>query len=193
MQSTPATSSPGERPSAAHRSARRTTPRRARQPPTVTPEGITIRLPERILVVHTLLLDLNGTIATEGRLLPGVAERVQRLSLQLRIIMASGDTFGTAEAVARRLDVVRRELGPADQGSQKAGLVEELGAAGVTVIGNGANDADALRAAALGVCVIGPEGAARDAVLAADVIAPDPLAALDLLLEPMRLVATMRR
>jgi P-type E1-E2 ATPase len=159
----------------------------------VTPAGITILLPERILVVHTLLLDLNGTVAIDGHLLPGVAERVQRLSAQLRVIVASGDTFGTAEAVARQLDVERRQLEPTDQGSQKAALVEELGAAGAVVIGNGANDAEALRAAALGVCVIGPEGAARDAMLAADVMVADPLAALDLLLEPLRLVGTLRR
>ena len=116
----------------------------------MTPAGITILLPERILVVHTLLLDLNGTVAIDGHLLPGVAERVQRLSAQLRVIVASGDTFGTAEAVARQLDVERRQLEPTDQGSQKAALVEELGAAGAVVIGNGANDAEALRAAGSG-------------------------------------------
>jgi len=51
----------------------------------------------------------------------------------------------------------------------------------------------ALRAAALGICVLGAEGAAGAAVLAADIVVPDPLTALDLLLHPDRVVATLRR
>jgi hypothetical protein len=36
------------------------------------------------------------------------------------------------------------------------------------------------------------EGVATSALQAADVLAPDPLAAIDLLLKPKRLVATLR-
>jgi soluble P-type ATPase len=50
-----------------------------------------------------------------------------------------------------------------------------------------------LTAAALGIAVLGPEGAAAATLAAAHVIAPDILAALDLLAHPQRLVATLRR
>ena len=43
------------------------------------------------------------------------------------------------------------------------------------------------------IAVIGPEGAAALAVGAAHVVAPNICAALDLLLNPQRLTATLRR
>jgi soluble P-type ATPase len=49
-----------------------------------------------------------------------------------------------------------------------------------------------LAAAGLGIAVLGPEGLAKGAMEAADVVAPGILAALDLLLKHKRLVATLR-
>ncbi len=49
-----------------------------------------------------------------------------------------------------------------------------------------------LAAAALGLAVIGPEGAHRGALTAADVVLRSIVDALDLLLEPRSLVATLR-
>ena len=59
-------------------------------------------------------------------------------------------------------------------------------------VGNGRNDRLMLKEAALGIAVLQAEGAAAEALLAADVVAPDILAALDLLLAPEGLIATLR-
>jgi soluble P-type ATPase len=59
-------------------------------------------------------------------------------------------------------------------------------------MGNGRNDRLMLQTAALGVAVCQAEGAAVQTMLAADVIVPDTQAALDLLIYPLRLVATLR-
>ena len=59
-------------------------------------------------------------------------------------------------------------------------------------MGNGANDAAMLDAAALGVAVIGPEGAAGAAVRVADVVCGSVLGALDLLHDERALRATLR-
>ncbi|NML47193.1 hypothetical protein HHL11_25830 [Ramlibacter sp. G-1-2-2] len=90
-----------------------------------------------------LVLDFNGTLACDGRLLEGVAPRLERLSGDLSIHVVTGDTFGGARA-------------------------------------------------ALSIAVIQGEGAAVEALQAAQVVAPDILAALDLLLHPLRLKATLR-
>jgi soluble P-type ATPase len=49
-----------------------------------------------------------------------------------------------------------------------------------------------LQAAVLGIVVLQEEGAAITAWQAADIVVPNILAALDLLLEPERLIATIR-
>ncbi|MCS7003502.1 MAG: ATPase P, partial [Dehalococcoidia bacterium] len=59
--------------------------------------------------------------------------------------------------------------------------------------GNGANDVAMLERAAIGVAVIGPEGAASSAIAAADVVTIAIADALDLLRYPRRLIATLRR
>jgi len=71
--------------------------------------------------------------------------------------------------------------------------VETLGAHRVIARGQGANDAGMLKTAGLGLCVLSPEGTAGEAVQAADVLVPDIAAALGLLQNPRRLVATLRR
>ena len=60
-------------------------------------------------------------------------------------------------------------------------------------VGNGRNDAPMLGAVALGIAVIGPEGAHRDALAAADITALSIDEALALLAEPKTLKATLRR
>jgi soluble P-type ATPase len=50
-----------------------------------------------------------------------------------------------------------------------------------------------LRLAALGIAVIGPEGVAREAQEAADLLVPDPVSALELLFHTNRLKATLRQ
>jgi soluble P-type ATPase len=70
--------------------------------------------------------------------------------------------------------------------------VSQLGRNETVCIGNGRNDRLMLPAAALGIAVIGPEGTAMDAMQASDVVTTSIHSALDLLLNPLRLVATLR-
>jgi soluble P-type ATPase len=49
-----------------------------------------------------------------------------------------------------------------------------------------------LAAARLGIAVVQREGAAVETVLAARMLCPDILSALELLIEPKRLIATLR-
>ena len=155
---------------------------------------VTVSIPGRgrLALVH-LVLDVNGTLALDGALLPGVAERIEALKGSLTVHLLTADTHGRLEEVADRLGVRGTRL-PADvdQVAAKARYVEALGSDRVVAVGNGANDAGMLRAAALGIAVLGPEGLARAAWEAADLVAPDIPSALDLLLNPRRLTATLR-
>ena len=145
-----------------------------------------------ILRLEHLVLDLNGTTALDGEVLAGVPEQLTALSKSLNIHLVTADTQGRAAAIAGQLGVRLVLVTPGDEAGQKRALVERLGAKQVLAIGNGANDAGMLQAAALGIAVLGPEGLAVEALGAADVVTSIH-DALDLLLHRRRLVATLRR
>ena len=147
---------------------------------------------ERLMLDH-LALDLNGTLALDGEVLPGVAERLAALSPHLQIHLLTADTRRRGAATAATLGIHLHRLMPGDEAAQKRAFVEALGAERVVAVGSGANDAEMLAVAALGIAVLGPEGLARTAWQNADLIVPDIGAALDLLLHPQRLIATLRR
>lgn len=148
--------------------------------------------PDGHVELTCLLLDLNGTLTTDGQLIEGVASRIDALRDELTIEIASGGTFGTAQDVARELQLPLTRLASTHQGDQKREILHRPNEGRTAVIGNGNNDVAALLAAAVGICVVGPEGAARAAVMAADVIVTTPLAALDLLIVTDRALATLR-
>ncbi len=146
----------------------------------------------KTLRLEHLVLDLNGTLAVDGQLL-AVAESLTRLSQQLQVQLVSADTHGTLGEAAAILGVQAIRLDPTIDGAeQKARHVAELGAKSVVAIGNGANDRGMLKLAALAVVVVGAEGCAVSALTVADVMVASAENALNLLLEPTRLVATLR-
>lgn len=138
------------------------------------------------------MFDFNGTLAGGGILCRGVDERLRALAELLTVYILTADTFGQVrEAVAGiPVEVVVLNKGPG--GVQKESFVRELGAEACVAFGNGANDAGMLRAAGLGVAVLGPEGTALETLRAADLAVRDICDGIDLLLDPRRLVATWR-
>lgn len=145
------------------------------------------------LRLRYLVLDYNGTLALDGRPLPGVAGALRRLHRTLEIHVVTADTFGAAAAHLRGVPVIVTVLPATRQDLRKAAYVRRLGARATVCIGNGRNDRAMLRQAALGVSVLGGEGAAAETIRAGSVVCADILSALQLLLHPKRLVATLRR
>ena len=139
-----------------------------------------------------LALDLNGTITLEGKLIDGVGDRLRALSKLLDIYVITADTFGRAQEVTENLGVKIHRVEPGAEQIQKLRFVQQLGDGNVAAVGNGSNDVAMLRESILGICVIGPEGTAREAVNSSDLVASDINTALDLLLNPTRLTATLR-
>jgi soluble P-type ATPase len=147
----------------------------------------------RRLRVRHLVLDYNGTLALDGRLRPGVADALRRLHRMLDIHVLTADTFGTVAVQLRGVPAAVKVLPAARQDAWKAAYVRRLGATSTVCVGNGRNDRAMVRTAALGIAVLGGEGAARETIGASRVVCPDILSALELLLRPKRLVATLRR
>jgi len=138
-----------------------------------------------------LVLDLNGTLAVDGRVPESVARRLRALSERLHLHVVTADTFGTAAGLTG-LGARIQILPPGDHVEAKAAFVRTLGAGVTVAIGNGSNDALMLREAALGIALVGREGAAGAAVRGAEIVVTRIQDALDLLLIPTRLIATLR-
>ncbi len=146
----------------------------------------------RAFALEHLVLDFNGTLACDGTLLPGVRERLGALAGCLTIHVLTADTFGMAGKELAGLPCALTVL-PADgQTEAKKFYVERLGDGVSVCIGNGRNDRLMLEASALGIIVVQEEGAALESLLAAQVVCRDIRDALDLLVHPLRPVATLR-
>jgi soluble P-type ATPase len=158
---------------------------------------LTVDIPGwRSLQLEVLLLDVNGTLTLDGDLLGGVDAGLKALVQvgMLDVQLVSADTFGRLDNIAAQLGVRAKRLEAGrPEAAQKADAVRQLGAERVVAIGNGANDAEMLGEAALGIAIVGPEGVAAGALAAADVVVLSINDALGLLRNPKRLIATLRR
>ena len=140
-----------------------------------------------------LVMDVNGTLAVDGQLLEGVAEKLASLQDQVRIHLLTADTHGKQDLIDQQLGLTAVRIRPGGEAQQKAEYVRWLGSDTVVAIGQGANDGEMLKAARLGICVISIEGVARDTLLACDLVTPTIHSGLELLEKPARVSASLRR
>jgi Cu2+-exporting ATPase len=95
-----------------------------------------------------------GLIAVADRIRPTAKSAVSALhQLGVRVLLLTGDSQATAEAVARTLgiDDVRAEVLPSDKAAEVKRL--EDGGRRVAMVGDGVNDAPALAAASVGIAI----------------------------------------
>lgn len=152
--------------------------------------AIKIEIPQRgVIELQHAVFDVNGTLAVDGIAIPGAIDRLKTLSEHLSIHLITSSTHGKLAEIERTLGFPIHEI---HHGDEKMRYVQHLGPASVIAFGNGVNDASMLRLATIGVAVVTPEGIATRALQGADVIAYGPLHAIDLLLKPNRLIATLR-
>jgi soluble P-type ATPase len=144
------------------------------------------------LILEHLVLDYNGTLAVDGLLLPGVKGALNSLAAELTIHVVTADTFGKAADGLDGIDCRLTVLESGRQDQAKVNFVNQLGADRTACIGNGRNDALMLEASALGIAVILGEGASMVSLNAADIVCTDIVSALELLISPLRLTATLR-
>jgi P-type E1-E2 ATPase len=155
---------------------------------------IELNIPGRGLVsLEYLVSDVNGTLAVDGQLIDGIPRLMNALRDRLEIHLLTADTHGRQQLIDQQLNLQAVRIQPGDESQQKAAYIERLGAAHVVAFGQGANDVGMLNAAAIGICVLSTEGVAIEALHAADLLASDIYTALDLLENPVRLVATLRK
>lgn len=145
------------------------------------------------LKIEKIVFDLNGTLACDGELIAGVKEGINRLAEEFELYVLTADTLGNAESLLKDLKVEVVIIEGNDGSKFKADFVEKLGRKRVIAVGNGNNDAQMLKNAELGIAVIGPEGTARGALMGAELISREINDVFDLISNPERIRATLRK
>jgi P-type E1-E2 ATPase len=142
--------------------------------------------------IENLVLDLNGTLATDGKIPPEVKEKINFLSTQIKIYILTADTQGTASEEIGTLDAKLVRLPEQDSKTGKFEFLKTLEPEMTAAIGNGNNDQLILKEAALGIAVLGDEGISVSTMKNTDIVVKNISDALDLFLKPKRLIATLR-
>ncbi len=154
---------------------------------------ITINVPGwGTLQLENIVLDFNGTMAEDGRLIEGVEELLNQLAELLNVYVLTADTFGTSQEACRNIKCKLYTLSGSLTGQEKLHFVQQLGTDKTVAVGNGNNDCHMLQACALGIVVMGREGTACKAIQSGDILARSINDALELLLNSKRIVASLR-
>ena len=142
--------------------------------------------------IENVVLDLNGTLATDGKIPPEVKKKINALAGQAKIYVLTADTQGTATEEIREMKVELVKIEGKDSKEGKFNFLKTLDLDKTVAIGNGNNDQLTLKEAALGIAILGDEGISVTALKQADIMVKNISDAIDLLLKPKRLMATLR-
>lgn len=142
--------------------------------------------------IENMVIDLNGTLAIDGKVSMDVKERINKISELIDIFVLTSDIYGTAfeECKGLRVKLIKIEGDSTEEG--KFEFIKGLPLEKTVVIGNGNNDKLILKESALGIAVLGDEGLSISAIKNADIVVKNISDALDLFLKPKRLIATLR-
>lgn len=153
---------------------------------------IHIDIPGRFtLEIENLVLDYNGTVAEDGKLIDGVAERLMKLKDMVSVHILTADTYGTVREQCKHLGISIDTFENGAAAGCKAEIVRSL--KGHTMcVGNGYNDVPMLDEGDLSVCVMGKEGTFAGLLSHADIVTLNITDALDLLTHTDRIRATLR-
>ncbi len=143
------------------------------------------------VTVENVVLDLNGTIATDGKISNDVKEKIKLLSQKVKVYILTADTQGTASDESKDIGIELVKIPEEDSMNKKITFFKGLNLDRTIAIGNGNNDQLILREASLGIAVLGDEGLSSLALRNADILVKSIHDALDLFLKPKRLIATL--
>lgn len=139
-------------------------------------------------VLDTIVLDLNGTLSVKGKIPPGVAPRLKKLKQQFRIFLLTGDQRNNAASLCKKLGI---DFVHTHSSKEKEREMKKLGKHCVA-IGNARIDKGMFKHAKLCIVTLQAEGIHASILQDADIIVPSILDALDILLQPASLIATMK-
>jgi soluble P-type ATPase len=143
------------------------------------------------LEIEFILIDFEGTLASDRRVHPKAKDKINLLSKRTKIYVLTREEKEHAEELLKKVKAEIIYLTEGESSAKKLDLLRQLGPARTAAVGNGLNDVSMIEEAGLGVCVLGKEGTSSEAMKKADVVFMNILDALDFLLKPLRQKTTL--
>ena len=143
------------------------------------------------LEIEFIMLNFEGTLATDGRVHPKAKDKINLLSKRARIFIFTTGEKESVSAVLRNVkaEVVYLREGEASRG--KLDLLQQLGPRRAVAIGSGMSDIEMIQNSGLGIGVMSREGTLSEVIGKADLVFMTVVDALDFLLKPLRQRATL--
>jgi soluble P-type ATPase len=143
------------------------------------------------LEIEFILVDFEGTLASDRRVHPKAIDKINLLSKRTKIYILTKQEKTLVEETLKKVKAEIVDLKEGEASQQKLDLLRQLGATRTVAIGNGTDDAPMIEEAVFGICVMGKEGTSSEAMKKADIVFLNILGALDFLLKPLRQKATL--
>ena len=146
------------------------------------------------ITIKNIIFDINGTIQFKGQISNDLVKKIEELKKVYKIYLVSADTRGNLKELAEKLNVSYIKINPVEnsEAEEKNRELIRLGKDVTVAIGNGNNDTLMLKNAILGITILGSEGATIKSILNSEVIVPDPISAINLLLDEKIMIGTLR-
>ncbi len=155
---------------------------------------IEIKIPGKgLFCLKYAFFDLNGTLAVDGIIKSSTFSLLNRLTDKLDVFVITADTFGVADKLFKNVDVKLIKLTSNNGSKEKSDIIEKYNPENIVAFGNGYNDNLMLEKAKLGIIILQEEGISIESLKKADILVKDIDDGINLLLNPKRLIATLRR
>ncbi len=145
--------------------------------------------------IHHVVFDLNGTLANNGEISENTERLLKKLAEKVNIYILTADTHNTAEDLKEKIGGFSEiiVLKSDEHDGEKAGFVRSLGYRETVTLGNGGNDLKMVKEGILSFGVMGEEGMYAPLFGAVDIVVHSIDSALGMLLNPQKIVATIRK
>jgi len=143
--------------------------------------------------IENIVFDYNGTIAINGEIISGVLEKIVKLTELFNVTIITADTFNTVRKAFKGTNVNIHVIDNENGTIQKKEFIKNIGSNKTIALGNGRNDQLMLKEAIISIAILNDEGVSLKALNNADFLLKDINHFFEMIEEPKKLIAILRK
>jgi soluble P-type ATPase len=143
--------------------------------------------------IENIVFDYNGTIAIDGIIIEGIMDKIVKLSNEFNVYIVTADTFKTVENAFKNTVINVHIIGKNNESQDKKEFIKKVGSNKTIALGNGRNDELMLKEAIISIAVLNDEGISVKTLNNADFLIKDINNFFDMIDEPKKLIAILRK